>query len=180
VVRAPDIHLVNQGIDGGEEGTVQPTTTLGDKLGNSTRHIGLTVGRLDVLKDPGGVSLGDQLEAEDTILGQVHVGGENVGIGTMEVFTQEVLFKRALARGVVLEGLVAVGREGSWQDGNVTKDGLEGLVENVGHLVLKVLGSDQGRQELAASLTQHGANLSTGTSDVRVEIESLPEMVNGG
>jgi len=180
VVRAPDIHLMNQGVDRSKEGTVQPTTTLRDKLGNGAGHIGLTVGRLDVLENPGTVSLGYQLEAQNTILGQVHVGGENVGIRAVELFTQKVFLKGTLTGGVVLEGAVAVGGEGSWQDGNITKDRLERLVKNVGHLVLKVLGGDQGRQQLTASTTQHGTNLSTSASDVGVEIEGLPEMVDGG
>lgn len=34
VIRSPDLLEVQEGVDGGEEGTIEPTATLGDKFGH--------------------------------------------------------------------------------------------------------------------------------------------------
>ena len=64
---------MHHGIDRGSEIAVQPTTTLADKFCSAFGHISLTLGRLDVGQMPLGSSLCDQLETENTVLGQEHV-----------------------------------------------------------------------------------------------------------
>jgi hypothetical protein len=46
------------------------------------------------------------------------------------------------------------------------------------HLVLKVLSSDERVQKILGTSALDGLNLTTGTSDVRVEIKDLPELVD--
>ena len=94
------------------------------------------------MQDPAPTTLAHKLPTEDTILREVHVRRKDIRTGTMHLLAEEVLLKRALTSRVVLQGVVAVCAEGTGQHGDVAKDGLEGLVENVGHLVLEVLGGD--------------------------------------
>lgn len=46
------------------------------------------------------------------------------------------------------------------------------LTQNVGHLVLEILGSNEGVQELPA-LIDHSVNLSTASSKVRIVVEGI-------
>ena len=55
---------------------------------------------------------------------------------------------------------------------------LAGLTQDVRHLVLKVLCCNERVQEFPASLN-HGVDLSTASSQMRVIVEGLPEVVNG-
>ncbi|KAI6748967.1 hypothetical protein HG531_007914 [Fusarium graminearum] len=49
------------------------------------------------------------------------------------------------------------------------------LVENVGDLVLEVLDSNEGVEQLLAALTQHGVNFTTSTTKILVVVETLPK-----
>lgn len=104
-----DLVPVSKSVDRGEETTVQPTSSLQNKVGHFRRHIGLSGGRLDILQNPGTVALRYQLETKDAVLGKVHVGCEDTGVGTVHLLTQEVLLQGALTRLVVLQGEVPVG-----------------------------------------------------------------------
>lgn len=170
---------VDNSINSREEGTVQPTTTLQNQLRQVGGHIGLARGRLDVLQDPVAVALGDELETEDTIFGEVHVGREDAGVAAVQLLTGKVLLQRALAVLVVLQSHIAVRREGTGQDGNEAKGGLERLVEDVTHLVLKVLSGDERVDEVLAARAQHGLDFTAGAGAHGFEIEGLPQMVNG-
>ena len=68
VIRLPNLFTIHEGIDSREEGTVQPTTTLRDKLGHRVRNISLTDRTLNELQDPSLFSLRNELPAENTIL----------------------------------------------------------------------------------------------------------------
>lgn len=46
------------------------------------------------------------------------------------------------------------------------------LTQNVGHLVLEILSSNEGVQELPA-LIDHSVNLSTASSKVRIVVEGI-------
>lgn len=73
MVGAEDIVEMRDCVDGGEKGAIEPAASLQDQLRYRVGHIGFAIGRLDVLQDPVTIPLGNQLKAEDSILGQVHV-----------------------------------------------------------------------------------------------------------
>ena len=99
VVSLPDLLEVDQGVDGGEEGSIEPTTALGDEFRNCvcmgsvwldleegrllTRHISLAKGTFDELQHPLLSSFGYQLPTQDSVFSKVHVGCEDVGISTV-------------------------------------------------------------------------------------------------
>lgn len=62
------LQRVPQSISGGEEGPVEPTTTLRDELGDGVGHVRLSLSALDVLEHPGVATLGHKLPAENAIL----------------------------------------------------------------------------------------------------------------
>jgi hypothetical protein len=109
VIGPEELVEVDDGVDGGEEGTVEPTAPLQNQLRHRVRHICLARRRLDVLKNPVAVALGDELEAENTILGQVHVGCEDTSVTTVELLASEVLLQGTLPALVVLKGNVPIG-----------------------------------------------------------------------
>lgn len=51
------------------------------------------------------------------------------------------------------------------------------LTENVRHFVLKVLCSNESVEQLLTAL-DHGVNLSTGPSQIRIVVESFPKVVD--
>lgn len=125
------------------------------------------------------VALGDELETQDTILGEVHVGRENAGVAAVQLLTGKVLLQGTLTVLVVLQSDVAVSGEGTGQDGNEAEGGFERLVENVTHLVLKVLSGDERVDQVLAARAQHGLDLTAGAGAHGLEIEGLPQMVDG-
>lgn len=64
---------VNERVDACGERAVEPAPALADELGGRLGRVRLALGRLDVAENPALVGLGDELEAEDAILGQEHV-----------------------------------------------------------------------------------------------------------
>ena len=89
-------------MDRGEERSVEPATALGDEFGDLVWHVSHCVGGFDVVEDPLATSFRDEFPAEDlrgvsegriarpdggrgtySILGEVHVRGEDVCPGTM-------------------------------------------------------------------------------------------------
>jgi hypothetical protein len=65
VGRAVEVVEVHKRVHGGEEGAVEPSTTLRDQLGDLIRDVGDGVGGLDVVQQPGAVALRDEFPAED-------------------------------------------------------------------------------------------------------------------
>ncbi len=169
---------VHQRVDAGGKGSVEPTSTLPDELRCTLRHIRLSLGCLDVGQVPLGTSLGNQLEAENTVLGQEHVLLE-------DVHTFDTLLPQNLGEGVITvevlversshDGPEAVRRERAGKHADVSKRTLQGLVEDVTDLVLEILGCHQRIQQVLPSFAQHGVDLSAGTAKVLVVVESLPE-----
>lgn len=129
----------------------------------------------------------------------------------MHLLSREVNLKRSSTVRTVKEGLVPVGRErsreyrnvcssshhqyrtASERGGRTSKDGLERLVEDVAHLVLKVLSSDERVEKIRASSSEvdrdfydihrqawtyrdtcEGGRTSTSASDTLVLVERLP------
>jgi hypothetical protein len=142
-------------VNTGGEGTVQPTTTLTDELGSTFRHIGFTLGGLDVGKMPLGTCLGDQLETKNTIFGQKHVLLENVH--ALDTLLSEDLGERVVTVEVLLEGTthdsaVAVSRESTRQHRDVSEGRFQWFVENVTDLVLEVLRGDKRVKEVFPAL----------------------------
>ena len=168
---------MGNGIHSREETTVKPTTTLHDEFGHAIRHICFACRRLDVLQQPATVPLGHNFETQDSVFGQIHVGREDSGVGTMHLFTQEVPLQRTLTVLVVLQSDISVGRKGTGEDSNETKRRLQGLVENVTQLVLEILPSDQ-RVEQFFAMRQHDLDFTTGTATHGLHVKSLPQLVN--
>lgn len=50
--------------------------------------------------------------------------------------------------------------------------------QDIGHLVLEVLGCNQGVQELSPTL-DHGVNFAAAPAEMGVVVEGLPQVVNG-
>lgn len=73
-----------------------------------TGYIRLTRGSLDILQDPLFTALRHQFPAQNTVLGKVHVGGEDVRILTVQRLALEVLAQRTMACVIVLQGVVTV------------------------------------------------------------------------
>jgi hypothetical protein len=72
---AGPVHVeeVNKRVHARRETTVEPTTTLSDELRRRLGHIGFCLAGLDVGQSPGIIGFCNELETEDTILGQEHV-----------------------------------------------------------------------------------------------------------
>ncbi len=98
----------------------------------------------------------------------------------MQRLALEVLAQRAVACLVVLQCVVSVRAESTGQHGDVPEHALQGLVEDVGELVLKVLRGDERVQQVAAPASFHSFNLAAGAGDVGVGVEGLPQVVQGG
>lgn len=135
VITPPDVKAVDQRINCRKEGSVQPTSALHNQLRNLVRHIRLCRRCLDVLQHPMRIPLGDQLETQNTILGEVHIRGEDTGISTMHLFTLEILFERPNSVGVVLQRHVPVCGEGTREHRDETEHTFEWFVEDVRHLI---------------------------------------------
>ena len=101
------------------ERTVQPPTPLTDELRSRLRDIRFSLTRLDVRQRPAVVRFRDELETEDTILGQEHVLREDIhAVDTLgaqavgeRVVTVEVLLERSAE-----DGAEAIRGEGTRQD----------------------------------------------------------------
>ena len=93
---------------------------------------------------------------------------ESVG---KRVIAVEVLLKRP-----ALDCTIPVGTESTGKHADVTERRLERLVQNVGHLVLKILRRNKRVDELATVL-DHGMDLTAGATEIGVIVESLPEVV---
>lgn len=58
------------------------------------------------------------------------------------LLAQEVLLQRPFPNRIVLQRNISIRRECTWQNGDVSEYRLEWFVEDIGHLVLKVLSRD--------------------------------------
>lgn len=178
MVAPEDLVAVGDCIHRREETAVEPPPSLQDKFRHAVGHVGFSGRGLDILQDPSAVALCHDLEAEDSILGQIHVRREDARVGTVHLFTLEVLLQRALAVLVVLQGDISVRRERTGKDGDEAESGLEWLVEDVADLVLEVLRRHE-RVEQLLSMRQHDLDLTTRASAHRLQIERLPQVING-
>ena len=157
----PDLIEMREAVHGGEETAVQPTTALQDEIGHFRRDIRLARRGLDILQDPGTIPFSDELETQNAVFGEIHVGGEDTGVSTVHLLTGEVFLQGTLAGLVVLEGDVTVSGEGTGEDGDETESAFERLVENIAHFVFEILRGDQGVDECFA-VVEEGFNLATG------------------
>ena len=157
----------------------EPSAALSNELSAGLRDISLSSAGLDVSESPLLALLGDELEAKDAVLSQEHVlleDGHAVDSLVTEAGSEGVVTVEVLLEGAALDGTEAVGGEGTREDGDVAEAALEGLVEDVGHLVLEVLGGNEGVEELLAA---DGVDLTAAATEVLVVVESLPEVVDG-
>lgn len=104
VMTPEDLVKVGQRVHCSEERSVQPPSPLQDKVGHLSRHVRLSSRGLDILQDPRTIPLADELPAENTIFGEIHVGGENARIRTMHLLSGKVLVEWSLASLVILQG----------------------------------------------------------------------------
>lgn len=56
--------------------------------------------------------------------------------------------------------------------------GRKTLTENIGHLILEVLGGNQRVKQLLATLN-HSVDFTTSTAEIRVVVKRLPQVVEG-
>lgn len=178
MVASPLLVEMGDRVHSGEETTVEPSTALQNELGHAVGNISLTRRGLDILEQPAAVALGDDLEAQNSILGEIHVGCENTGIGTVHLLSSKVSLQRPLAVLVVLQGYVPIGRKRTRQDGNEPERRLQRLVEDVGDLVLEVLSGDQRVQQLL-SMRQHDLDFTACASAHGLHVKRLPQVVDG-
>jgi hypothetical protein len=136
-----------------------------------------------------------------SIFSEVHVPLEKASrVDTISVhgLTLEVTGERSVAIGSIQQCFVAVGGEGAGKHRDVSEDTLQGFIENIGHLVLEVLGSrERGLKEQGAPLAGIDANFTTSTTNIGMHVEAwvyhvrptslenrerltFPEVVNGG
>jgi len=73
VARLVHIEEVNERVYARRETTVEPAATLPNELRRRLRHVGFCLAGLDISQSPGVIGFCDELETEDTILGQEHV-----------------------------------------------------------------------------------------------------------
>lgn len=157
----PDLIEMREAVHSGEETAIQPTTALQDEIGHFRRDIRLARRGLDILQDPGTIPFSDELETQDSIFGEVHIGGEDTGVGTVHLLTGEVFLQGTLAGLVVLEGDVTVSGKGTGQDGDEAESAFERLVEDVAHFVFEVLCGDQ-RVDEGFAVVEQGFDFATG------------------
>ena len=178
VVAPVDLVEVCDGVDGREEAAVQPSPPLHDEFRHLVWHICFPGRGFHILQDPAAVAFRDQLEAEDTIFGKIHVCSEDACISTMHFLASKVLLQRSLAGLVILKCDISVGGEGSRKHGNKAECRFQRLIENVAHLVFKVLRCHQRIDELLTR-AQHDLDLAASTSAHGLKVKSLPEVVDG-
>ena len=80
---AVDIVEVERRVDGSKERAVKPASSLKDELGDLAGGVCDAVRGLDVVKQPSSTTLADELPAQDTILGEVHVCFEDTRTRSM-------------------------------------------------------------------------------------------------
>lgn len=131
---------------------------------------------------PLGASLGDQLKTQNTIFGQEHVLFEDVhAFNTLltQLFRERVVTMEILLQGTTHDSPETIGGESTRQHTDISKGTLQRLVKDVTDLVLEVLGGNQGVDQIPPTLTQHGVDFTTRTSQILVVVESLPERHEG-
>ena len=90
MIRLEELSRVHERVQSGEERSVEPASPLRDELRQLIGHIGDTPGLLDVLEHPTLPTLSRELEAEDTVLCEVHVGREHVRVCAQQRLSLEV------------------------------------------------------------------------------------------
>lgn len=64
------------------------------------------------------------------------------------------------------------------QDSNVSKNRLQRLVKDVGHLVFEVLSSHEGVEQVLPEHAFQSDDLATRSTDRRVDVKCLPEVID--
>lgn len=174
MARLEDPPEVNEGVDRGSERAIEPSAALSNELSTG---LSLGTASLDISESPLLALLGNKLKAKNAVLSQEHVlkDGHAVDSLVTEAGSEGVVAVEVLLEGASPDGTEAVG-EGTREDGNIAEAALEGLVEDVGRLVLEVLSSDKGVEELLAT---HGVDLIAAATEVLVVVESLLVVVDG-
>jgi hypothetical protein len=83
-----------------------------------------------------------------------------------------------ITRLLIRDGDVATGGESTWEDNNTPLNALKRFVEDIGHLVFKVLSGNEGVEEVDSILALEGNDLAAGTANVVVDSNAFPMMVN--
>ena len=123
-VTKPSGSRISDTYNGRSKRTVQPPTPLTNELRSRLRHIRLGFTGFDVRQCPPLVSLGDELETEDTILSQEHVLREDVhAIDTLraEPISQRVVTVEVLLEGTAEDSTIPVRRESTGQHRDVAE-----------------------------------------------------------
>lgn len=127
---------------------------------------------------PLGASLRNQLETQDTVLGQEHVLLENVhSLNTLltQLFGESMITMEILLQWTTHDCTESVCGESTRQHTDITERTLQRLVQNVTNLVFEILGCHERVDQVSPTLTQHGVNFTTSTSEILVVVEGLPQ-----
>lgn len=142
-----------------------------------TRHVGFTGAILHIFQHPALTALRHQFPAKNTILGQIHIGRENIGMLAMQHLAFEVLTERSMASLVIEQCVIPICTQGAWQDGDIAKDTLQWFVQDIRHFVFEVLGGHEGVEQVDSPLALHCLDLTTGTCNIGIGVKGLPKMV---
>ena len=164
---------MDKGIQRGSERAIQPTATLRNKLCGLLRDIRLSFAGLDVRQCPAFPTLGDELEAQNAVLGQKHIFLENVHLARAAPLREGMIAVKVLVQRPAEHRLESVRTKGARQHAHVAKQRLERFVEDITDFVLKVLSRHQGVEQLDA-VFDHSMNFAARTTQVGSVIECLP------
>ncbi len=180
VGRPPNSWEMDQSIDTGSKGTVEPPSPLRDEFGRAFWDIGLGLTCFHVGKFPLGPCLGYKLKAQNSIFSQEHVFAEDAhpidSLGS-QTFCKGVISPKVLLEGPPLDSSKSIGREGTRQHRDVSERTFEWFVEDVRHFVFKILSGHK-RIKKVFALGQHSCDLSAGTSKVWIVEKCLPQMID--
>jgi hypothetical protein len=98
----------------------------------------------------------------------------------MQRLALEILAQRSMARVIVLQRVVSVCAQRTGKHSDVPEDGFQRLVENIGHLVLEVLGCDERIQKTEPGFALGGDDFAGSACDAGVVVEGFPEVVECG
>lgn len=174
-VHSPKMH---QGIDTSRKGAVQPSSSLPDELWSTFRDVRLSFGCFHVSQMPFGSSLGHELKAQNSILGQEHILLEDVHV--LNALALVELSRRMVSMKVLLQRPAhdrteTIRRERTRQDANVTKGAFQRLVQDITDLVFEILTCYERIQEISPSAAQHGVDLAASSTKILVIVKCLPK-----
>jgi len=181
VFTLPEPEKVNEGVDAGGKGPIQPSSTLGNEFGNSLGDVSFGLGGFDIRQRPVRAGLGHKFETQDSIFGKEHVLLEDVhALNALfpEARSEGMVAVEILFEGTSEDGLVAVCGKGTREDRDIAKGRFKRFIKDIGDFVLKILGGDEGIEEFSTVFPEHRMDFTTGPAEVLLIVECKPEFVD--